>query len=422
MDKLVIEGGHRLKGRVRISGAKNAALPILAASLLTEGEFELQNVPDLMDVRTMLRLLEHMGAETQHIPKLKTVLVAVRKLTRVEAPYDIVKTMRASSLVLGPLVARFGDARVSLPGGCAIGARPIDQHLVALEAMGAKIVLEHGYVRATCKRLRGAEILFDMPTVTGTENVMMAATLARGRTVLENAAREPEVEELARVLNKMGARISGAGTGVVTIEGVDALRPVQHAIIPDRIEAGTLAVAAAMTEGDVLLEGCQGDHMEAVLAKLRDAGAKIVSEADGVRVIGPRVIGPVDFKTLPHPGYPTDMQAQMMALLVRARGTSVITETIFENRFMHVPELSRMGADIRIEGSRAIVTGVPKLTAAPLMASDLRASAALVLAGLVAEGTTDVLRIYHLDRGYERLERKLRKLGASVKRAKATGP
>jgi UDP-N-acetylglucosamine 1-carboxyvinyltransferase len=418
MDKLILHGGARLAGRVRVSGAKNAALPILAASLLTEGEFILQNVPDLMDVRTMLRLLAHMGAETQNLPKQKTALVAVRKLPRLEAPYDIVKTMRASSLVLGPLVARFGEARVSLPGGCAIGARPIDQHLAALEKMGARIDLEHGYVHARCKHLRGAEIQFDLPTVTGTENVMMAATLARGRTVLENAAREPEVEELARVLNKMGARISGAGTSVVTIEGVTRLEPVQHAIIPDRIEAGTLAVAAAMTEGDVLLEGCEGQHLEAVLAKLREAGARIVSEPKGVRVVGPRELRAIELKTLPHPGFPTDMQAQMMAMLTRARGTSVITETIFENRFMHVPELVRMGADVKIEGATAVVTGVPKLAGAPLMASDLRASAALVLAGLVAEGTTHVHRIYHLDRGYEHLERKLRRLGADVRRAK----
>jgi UDP-N-acetylglucosamine 1-carboxyvinyltransferase len=418
MDKLILHGGARLAGRVRVSGAKNAALPILAASLLTEGEFILQNVPDLMDVRTMLRLLAHMGAETQNLPKQKTALVAVRKLPRLEAPYEIVKTMRASSLVLGPLVARFGEARVSLPGGCAIGARPIDQHLVALEKMGARIDLEHGYVHAHCKHLRGAEIQFDLPTVTGTENVMMAATLARGRTVLENAAREPEVEELARVLNKMGARISGAGTSVVTIEGVTRLEPVQHAIIPDRIEAGTLAVPAAMTEGDVLLEGCEGQHLESVLAKLREAGARIVSEPKGVRVVGPRELRAIELKTLPHPGFPTDMQAQMMAMLTRARGTSVITETIFENRFMHVPELVRMGADVKIEGATAVVTGVPKLAGAPLMASDLRASAALVLAGLVAEGTTHVHRIYHLDRGYEHLERKLRRLGADVRRAK----
>ena len=422
MDKLVIKGGNRLEGKVKISGAKNAALPILAASLLTSGEFILQNVPDLMDLRTMLRLLEYMGAETHNEPKTNTVRVANRELTRIEAPYELVKTMRASSLVLGPLLARYGEARVSMPGGCAIGARPIDQHLMALEKMGAKITLEHGYVVAKAKRLVGQEIVFDMPTVTGTENVMMAAALARGRTVLENAAREPEVEELARVLNKMGARVTGAGTSMVTIEGVAKLDAVQHAIIPDRIEAGTLAVAAAMTEGDVLLLGCQGEHLEAVLHKLREAGARITSEDDGVRVRGPREIRGIEVKTQPHPGFPTDMQAQVMAMLLRAKGVSVITETIFENRFMHVPELARMGADIKIEGSTAVITGVAKLTGAPLMASDLRASAALVLAGLVAEGTTEVLRIYHLDRGYERLEKKLRKLGADIKRAKGGGP
>jgi UDP-N-acetylglucosamine 1-carboxyvinyltransferase len=420
MDKFIIRGGQKLSGRVKVSGAKNAALPILAASLLTEGEFILQNVPRLMDVRTMVRLLAHMGARTSI--QGRTVRVESGRLRRLEAPYELVKTMRASVLVLGPLLARYGEARVSLPGGCAIGARPIDQHLSGLTKMGAEIDLAHGYIHARARRLRGAEIAFDLPTVTGTENLMMAAALAHGRTVIENAAREPEVEELARVLNKMGARITAAGTQVVTIEGVDALQPVQHAIIPDRIEAGTLLVAAAMTEGDVLLENCQAEHLAAVLAKLREAGAQIFSEGRGIRVLGPKEIQPVEIRTAPYPGFPTDMQAQMMALLTRARGRSVILETIFENRFLHVSELCRMGADIKVNGPTAVVSGVPRLQGAPVMASDLRASAALVLAGIVAEGTTEVHRIYHLDRGYERLERKLRQLGADVRRQKGAGP
>jgi UDP-N-acetylglucosamine 1-carboxyvinyltransferase len=420
VDRFLIRGGVRLEGKVRVSGAKNAALPILAASLLTEGEFILQNVPALMDVRTMLRVLAFMGAETR--ASGHTARVANRNLTRLEAPYEMVKTMRASVLVLGPLVARYGEARVALPGGCAIGARPIDLHLRGLERMGAEIELAHGTIHARAKRLQGAEIVFDLPTVTGTENLMMAGTLARGRTVLENAAREPEVEELARVLNKMGARIAGAGTSLVTIEGVDELKPVQHAIIPDRIEAGTLLVAAAMTSGDVLIENCLVEHQDALVSKLREAGAEISSDGRGVRVRGPERIRPVEIKTLPYPGFPTDMQAQMMAMLARARGTSVISETVFENRFMHVLELCRMGADIKVEGHTAVVTGVPALQGAPVMASDLRASAALVLAGLVAEGTTEVTRIYHLDRGYERLEKKLRALGAEVRRVRGGNP
>jgi len=336
-----------------------------------------------------------------------------------EAPYELVKTMRASVLVLGPLVARYGRARVSLPGGCAIGARPIDQHLKGLERLGATIALEHGYVEARARRLHGATIPFDMVTVTGTENIMMAACLAKGRTVLENAAREPEVEELAKVLNKMGARISGAGTDVITIEGVDELFPVEHAILPDRIEAGTLLVAAAITGGDVLVRRMVPEHLDAVMAKLREAGATLTAEDGGVRCKGPKTIKPVDIKTTPHPGFPTDMQAQLMVLLTVARGSSVITETVFENRFMHVLELSRMGADIKVDGHTAVVKGVRQLSGAPVMATDLRASASLVLAGLRATGTTEVQRVYHLDRGYERLERKLRKLGADIRRVKA---
>jgi UDP-N-acetylglucosamine 1-carboxyvinyltransferase len=419
VDKIVIQGGRRLKGEVRVSGAKNAALPILASAILAGGTSVFRNVPKLMDVRTMAKLLRIMGAEVEEADKSGYALsVGTDGIKSFEAPYELVKTMRASVLVLGPLVARHGEAIVSLPGGCAIGARPIDQHLKGLEAMGAKITLAHGSVTARAKRLRGAAIVCDIPTVTGTENLMMAATLAKGRSTIENAAREPEVEELARVLNKMGARIQGAGTAVVTIDGVDELQPIEHAIVADRIEAGTFMVAAAMTRGDVLLRDCLPEHLDAVIAKLRSAGAEVTPEDGGLRVRGRNEIQPVDITTQPYPGFPTDMQAQFMTLATRARGQSVITETIFENRYMHVSELGRMGADIHVDGRTAIIRGVKKLTGAKVMASDLRASAALILAGLVAEGTTDVLRVYHLDRGYERIEKKLQKLGADVKRAK----
>ncbi len=417
MYKILLRGGRRLQGEVRVSGAKNAALPILASSLLATGKSIYRNVPGLGDIVTMKKLLGQLGAEVDG----KTVTgVDTSKIDNFEAPYELVKTMRASALVLGPLVARYGRARVSLPGGCAIGARPIDQHLKGLAALGAKIELEHGVVTAKARRLRGALIVFDMVTVTGTENLMMAAALAKGRTTLENCAGEPEVEELARVLNKMGARISGAGTALITIEGVDELHPVDHAIIPDRIEAGTLMVAAALTRGNVLLRDCQPEHLDAVIAKLRAAGVEITVEPDGVRVRGKADIKPTDIVTRPHPGFPTDMQAQFMVLMARADGQSVLTENIFENRFMHVPELARMGADIMIEGRTAIVRGPSKLKGAKVMATDLRASACLVLAGLVAEGTTEVLRVYHLDRGYERLDRKLRALGADIRRTQGT--
>jgi UDP-N-acetylglucosamine 1-carboxyvinyltransferase len=329
--------------------------------------------------------------------------------------------MRASVLVLGPLVASFGKARVSLPGGCAIGARPIDQHLKGLEAMGAKITLSHGYVEAKAKRLVGARIVCDIPTVTGTENLMMAAALAKGRTIIENAAREPEVEELARVLNKMGARIQGAGTPTIQIEGVDELQPIEHSIMPDRIEAGTFMVAAAITRGDVLVRGCVPEHLDAVIAKLRTAGVEVTPEADGLRVRAKGELRPVDITTQPHPGFPTDMQAQFMVLASVAMGQSVITETIFENRYMHVQELARMGADVLVDGRTAIVRGVPKLQGAAVMATDLRASASLILAGLVASGTTEVLRVYHLDRGYEKIEKKLRPLGAQIRRVHVKG-
>jgi UDP-N-acetylglucosamine 1-carboxyvinyltransferase len=423
MDKIVINGGRRLKGEVRVSGAKNATLPILASAILARGTSVFRNVPKLMDVRTMAKLLRILGARVDDADKTGYALsVATDGINKLEAPYELVKTMRASVLVLGPLVARHGEAIVSLPGGCAIGARPIDQHLKGLEAMGAKITLAHGSVTARVParggRLRGAAIVCDIPTVTGTENLMMAATLAKGRSTIENAAREPEVEELARVLNKMGARVQGAGTSVITVEGVDELHPIEHAIVADRIEAGTFMVAAALTRGDVLLRDCLPEHLDAVIAKLRSAGAEIVAEDGGLRVRGRGEIQAVDITTQPYPGFPTDMQAQFMTLATRARGQSVITETIFENRYMHVSELARMGADIHVDGRTAVIRGVKKLTGAKVMASDLRASAALILAGLVAEGTTEVLRVYHLDRGYEHIEKKLQKLGADVKRAK----
>jgi UDP-N-acetylglucosamine 1-carboxyvinyltransferase len=419
LQKIVIRGGARLAGEVRVSGSKNAALPILASSLLASGKSIYRNVPALGDVRTMGRLLGRLGAGFSEVTK-GVAHVDTGSVSEFEAPYDLVKTMRASVLVLGPLVARHGRARVSLPGGCAIGARPIDQHLKGLAAMGARIDLENGYVNARARRLRGATIVFDMVTVTGTENLMMAAALARGRTTLENAAREPEVEELGRVLNKMGAKVRGAGTSLVTVEGVEELQPVEHAIIPDRIEAGTLLVAAAITRGDVLVRDCLPEHLEAVIAKLRATGAEVRAEGDGIRVRGKSEFKPADIATQPFPGFPTDMQAQFMVLMTRARGQSVLAETIFENRYMHVPELQRMGADIVVDGRTAVVRGPTKLTGATVMATDLRASACLVLAGLIAEGKTDILRIYHLDRGYDRLDKKLRALGADVRRARGS--
>jgi UDP-N-acetylglucosamine 1-carboxyvinyltransferase len=414
VDKIVVRGGRRLRGEVRVSGAKNAALPILASSLLATGRSLYRNVPALGDVATMKALLARLGAgvEGQAVTSVDTSTVS-----SFQAPYEVVKTMRASALVLGPLLGRHGRAQVALPGGCAIGARPIDQHLKGLEALGARLTLEHGTITARAKRLRGATVVFDMSTVTGTENLMMAATLARGRTTLENAAREPEVEELARVLNKMGARINGAGTSVISVEGVDELQPVDHAIIPDRIEAGTLMVAAAVTRGNVLVRDCQPEHLESVIAKLRAAGVEVNVETGGIRVRGRAEVSSTDIVTRPHPGFPTDLQGQFMVLMILARGQSVLTESIFESRFMHVPELGRLGADITIEGRTAVVRGPGKLSGATVTATDLRASACLLLAGLVAEGSTQVLRADHLDRGYERLDRKLRSLGADIKRA-----
>jgi UDP-N-acetylglucosamine 1-carboxyvinyltransferase len=414
MKSIVINGGKELHGEVAISGAKNAALPIIAAGLLCEGEHRIANVPTLADVTTLGRILRNMGVAFEL--KGHNVVLDSSKLNNPEAPYDLVRTMRASVLVLGPLVARFGRARVSLPGGCAIGARPVNLHIMGLEKMGASVAIEHGYVAASAKRLRGAHIYFDIVTVTGTENLMMAAALADGETVLENAAREPEVVDLAHALIGMGAKIEGAGSDVITIRGVEKLRPVDHTVLPDRIEAGTFVIAAAITNGSITITRCVPAHLDALLTKVGEAGAEIASGDGTITVRGRKRIRPVNIKTLPYPGFPTDMQAQFMSLMALADGTSVINETIFENRFTHVAELRRMGADIVVEGRSAVVKGVPKLSAAPVMATDLRASASLILAGLAAEGQTVISRIYHLDRGYDSIEQKLSALGADIKR------
>ena len=418
MDEILIKGGNRLTGDVRISGAKNSALPILASTILSSGECVITNVPRVVDVLTMGKLLGILGAKVSHEGNQAVIQADV--IASTEAPYDLVKTMRASVLVLGPLVARWGEAKVSLPGGCAIGSRPVNLHLAGLAKLGADISIEHGYITAKAKRLRGARIYCDTPTVTGTENLMMAASLAEGVTLLENAAKEPEIGDLADFLVKRGARIQGAGTDVITIEGVRELHGGDHEVIPDRIEAGTYLAAGAMTYGDMTATHCRPSHLEAVLMKLREAGADVQEEKDSVRLTMPDKLRGTDMRTLPFPGFPTDMQAQMVALMSLAEGTSVITETVFESRFMHVEELRRMGADIRVEGNRLVVTGCKKLTGAPVMASDLRASAGLIVAGLAAEGMTQIQRVYHLDRGYERIEEKLRALGADVLRRRAT--
>ncbi len=418
MDKILVEGGRRLKGEVMISGAKNAALPILISSLLAAGNSTYENVPGLRDIDSTTDLLSHLGAVIEHDGN--TVKIDTSGLNGNEAPYDLVRKMRASILVLGPLLARFKKARVSLPGGCAIGARPINLHLRALKRLGAKIDLEHGYVNAVAEKLRGCDIYFDLVTVTGTENLMMAASLAEGKTVLRNAAQEPEVKALADVLNRMGAKISGAGTSEIRITGVDTLYPVKTSIIPDRIEAGTFIAASAMTRGDIVLKGCEPGHLTAVIHKIRLAGALIDIKGTSIRVRGSEKICSVDMKTLPYPGFPTDMQAQFMVLMSISKGLSIISETIFENRFIHVSELHRMGADITISGDTAMIKGRPGgLSGAPVMATDLRASASLVLAGLVARGTTEINRVYHLDRGYEKMEKKFEKLGAFIRRVKA---
>ena len=416
MDKLVIQGGVPLTGEVRISGAKNAALPILVASLLTPGTLRLQNVPHLRDVTTTLNLLAQMGVEVSLDEKLGVGLTAA-KLHNLSAPYELVKTMRASILVLGPMIARFGEARVSLPGGCAIGQRPVDLHIKGLQAMGAQIDIEQGYILARAARLKGTHIVLDLVTVTGTENLMMAAVLADGVTVLENAAREPEIIDLAECLNAMGARVRGAGSDVITIEGVQELHGAAHRVMPDRIEIGTFLCAAAATGGEIKLKGTRGNILDAVIGKLQEAGAHVEHGDDWIRLSTNGGLKSVSLRTAPYPAFPTDMQAQFMALNSVAEGTATVTETIFENRFMHVQELRRLGANIEVEGNTAIVRGVSVLQGANVMATDLRASASLVLAGLVARGETLVDRVYHLDRGYECIEEKLSQLGARIKRA-----
>ena len=413
MEKLKVLGGCRLSGEVKISGAKNAALPILAASLLTADNLVLHNVPRLSDIRTMNKLLAGLGAQVDS--QDETVILNAKNLITLEAPYDLVKTMRASILVLGPMLARYGEAKVSLPGGCAIGARPVDQHIKGLQAMGAEVYIEHGYVIAK-GRLKGAHIVTDMVTVGGTENLMMAATLAEGKTVLENAAREPEVVDLANCLIAMGAKIKGAGTPVIEIEGVPSLHGAEYNILPDRIEAGSFLVAALMTQGDVTVTHVAPHTLDIVMDKLREAGGVIEFGDDWIRARIDRRPKAVNIRTVPHPGFPTDMQAQFMALNCIAEGTGRVTETIFENRFMHVPELQRLGANISVEGHTAVVTGVERLSGANLMATDLRASASLVMAALVASGTSVVDRIYHLDRGYDHMELKLSQLGAKIER------
>jgi UDP-N-acetylglucosamine 1-carboxyvinyltransferase len=418
MDKFIIRGGDPLLGTVRVSGAKNAALPCMAAALLTDEPVILENIPQVRDIQTTRNLLAAMGAEVElgYGRAQHRTTIHCATLSAPEASYELVKTMRASTLVLGPLVARCGHARVSLPGGCAIGQRPIDLHIKGLEQLGAKIVQEHGYVEATTDRLKGAEIVFDKITVTGTEDLMMAATLADGETILQNCAREPEVADLAALLNKMGAKIEGAGTSTIRIKGVSKLKGAKHRIIPDRIEAGTFIIAGAMTGGDLNIAGCDPSHLEALLGKLHEVGVKTRSTADSVRVMGDNPFTAVDLSTEEHPGFPTDCQAQFMALATQAEGMSIITENIFENRFMHAQELVRMGANIKIEGRRAVVRGKTPLSAAAVLASDLRASASLVLAALVADGETIIDRVYHIDRGYEHIEEKLKDVGAQIRR------
>lgn len=418
MDKIVIEGGRPLKGNVTVSGAKNAALPAMAACLLTGGWHSLYNIPLLRDVGTIKLILSKLGV--QFTEEKEPVRINSDNLNGYEAPYDLVKTMRASVLLLGPLLARNGKAKISLPGGCAIGERPINLHLKALTAMGVEMHLNQGYINAKADQLKGADIFFDIPTVTGTENIMMAAVTAKGKTVLRNAAKEPEIQDLATLLRSMGACIEGDGTDTIVIEGVSDLKPAEHHIIPDRIEAGTLMIGAAITKGEVKIEGCRPHHLTAIVEKLESAGTKIEISRSTLLVKGVDPIESVDVKTLPYPGFPTDLQAQFMTLMCIARGWSMIRETIFENRFIHVSELKRMGADIEINGSQALVRGKDRLLPAPVMATDLRASASLILAGLAAEGgNTEVGRIYHLDRGYEALEKKFAGLGAKIWREKA---
>ncbi|HYD48587.1 MAG TPA: UDP-N-acetylglucosamine 1-carboxyvinyltransferase [Terriglobales bacterium] len=417
MDKILIQGGRPLRGTVQIDGAKNAALPILLAALLTPARCTFRNVPNVVDVRTTLRLLAELGATVEREGDVVTIEAA--DLNRLEASYELVKTMRASFLVLGPLLARFRQARVSTPGGCAIGGRPVNLHIEGLQRLGAEVALEHGYVSARAEQLRGAQIVLDFPSVGATEHLMMVAALARGTTTIEQAAREPEVVDLAGALSSMGARIEGAGEDVITIEGVEQLHGTDYTVIPDRIEAGTFMMAAAVTGGDIDVRGARAEHLEPVSFKLREAGVVLQEHAEGIRVIGDGRLRSVDVRTMPYPGFPTDLQAQMMAVMTLASGSSVISETIFENRFMHVYELIRMGADIKVEGHNALVRGVEHLSGAPVMATDLRASVSLILAALAARGTSEVSRVYHLDRGYAGIEKKLSALGAEIARVKA---
>ena len=416
MEKLVIHGGKPLQGTVRVSGAKNAVLPIIVASMLGTTQSTLTEIPKLADVHTVCDVIASLGVHIEH-PERDTLVIDAHELTSTTAPYDLVRRMRASFLVMGPLLARKGRAQISLPGGCSIGARPIDLHLKAFEAMGAVINLENGDIEATAPNgLKGAQIYLDFPSVGATENILMAASMADGKTVLENAAEEPEIVDLATYLNSMGANIRGAGTNVIRIEGVKELHGANHAVIPDRIEAGTFMVGAAMTQGNVFVENAISEHLKPLISKLKEVGAEVQEEIDGIRIIGHEPLRPADIKTLPYPGFPTDMQAQFMALTTICQGTSVVTETVFENRFMHVDEFKRMGAKIRIEGRSAIVEGVPRLKGASVNATDLRAGAALVLAGLVAEGETEVGYLYHIDRGYDNLVLKLQRLGADIVR------
>lgn len=415
VDSILVRGGRRLEGEVVVSGSKNAALPILISSLLTAEPCSYEGIPDLRDIRTTLNLVTGLGVAIKSGGRGQLTLQA-HNVTDLKAHYDLVKTMRASILVLGPLLARFGKAYVSTPGGCAIGSRPINLHLKGLAQMGAEIDLVHGYVEARAKRLRGVKIYLDLPSVGATENLMMAAVLAEGTTVIENAAQEPEITELASVLNQMGASVQGGGTSVLTIEGVKELRGASHVLNPDRIEAGTFMVAAALSGGEVTVRGARPEHLDAFLIKLKEAGVPLCIAPDGVTVRGPGRAEAVDITTLPYPGFPTDLQAQMMVLMAVANGVSVITETIFDSRFMHVQELIRMGANIRLDGNRAVIKGVHRLSGAPVMATDLRASVSLVLAALRAEGETEVSRVYHLDRGYERIEEKFSQLGADIQR------
>ncbi|NIM03793.1 UDP-N-acetylglucosamine 1-carboxyvinyltransferase [bacterium] len=416
MEKILITGGKKLSGMVKISGSKNASLPILVATLLTDEDCVVKNVPHLQDVETILALLRILGKRISHHNKRIRISSTYRLDS--EAPYELVKKMRASILVMGPLLGRLGRVRASLPGGCAIGARPINLHLRGFRKLGAKASFERGYVQLDAPRLHGANIYLDFPSVGATENLMMAATRARGRTVIENAASEPEIKDLANFLNKMGAKIKGAGTNIIEIEGVSVLSGTVHEVIPDRIETGTFMVAAAVTVGNVAIRGADPEHLEAVITKLREAGAKITVNNKEIKVTSGKNLRATDIETIPYPGFPTDMQAQWMVLMSLTKGTSIITETVFENRFLHVGELQRMGSNIQVKGNSAIVKGVPKLSGAPVMATDLRASAALILAALAAEGRTEIFGVHHLDRGYEDIEKKLKRLGARIKRVK----